>query len=320
MEKRKNIIICFLIIIMIIGRQVLKQPAIHKEKVKVLYSVTDVQGNKIDFAVKPEKIISISIGTDEILLDLLPHNKMIAVSSLADDPEISNVVDKAKDIPNRIYKNSGVEAFLKLQPDLIIIPDYVNEEMIQSLRDVGLKVYVYKTPHTINEIKKCIYQLGMVTGESQNTDKLIHYMDERLRIVHIKLGEMPEAKEKKVIFMRNNGVYYSKKTSFNSVFQNAGLYDVTNELNGRNEGLLSREEIIKLRPDIFILAKWNYDNKHDVCKLAGNILKDQGYRGMPAWNNKNIIIVPGKKMFCISQYAADAVLELAKTAYPEKFN
>ncbi|WP_196593288.1 ABC transporter substrate-binding protein [Pectinatus sottacetonis] len=290
-----------------------------KQSHNILYTVTDTQGSVLNFSEKPHRIVSLSISTDEILLGLLPPDRILAVTALADDKGISNVRAKAKKVSKRIPKNSSAEYILSLQPDLVIVPDFIKPEMIRNLQDIGLKVYVYKTPHTIDGIKKCINDLAVVVGEPQNAAKLITYMNKKLQVVQKKLGYIPVRKRKRVVFMRYNGVYFSKKTSFSDIFRNAGLYDVTDDIKNRHEGILPREEVVKLKPDIFIMADWNYDGKHDVYGLKEQLLSDRAYENIPAWQYKKIIIVPGAEMLCISQYAADAVLDLAQKAYPEKF-
>ena len=54
---------------------------------------------------------------------------------------------------------------MALHPDLILIPDFVKPEVIQSLRDMNLQVYVYKTPKSMDDVRQCIRFLGEAVGE-----------------------------------------------------------------------------------------------------------------------------------------------------------
>ena len=53
-----------------------------------------------------------------------------------------------------------------MHPDIIIAADFFKQEMIQSLRDLGLKVYVYKTPNNMEEIKKAKEYIKKVYKET----------------------------------------------------------------------------------------------------------------------------------------------------------
>ena len=55
---------------------------------------------------KPERILTLAMGTDSIVLGTLPEEKLIAINSLADDPVSSNIVDKANEITRKNKKTS----------------------------------------------------------------------------------------------------------------------------------------------------------------------------------------------------------------------
>ena len=110
------------------------------------------------------------------------QKRITAVTYLADDPEISNIVDRVKSISNRAYGNSA-EALLAMHPDIIIAADFFKQEMIQSLRDLGLKVYVYKTPNNMEEIKRPLMILLYWLVSRPMLKKLIKQMDSKLKSV-----------------------------------------------------------------------------------------------------------------------------------------
>lgn len=97
-----------------------------------LYMVTDAAGNNLSLQHSPQRIVSYSISTDEILLDMLPSDRIIAVTHFADDPMISNVSDKCKLVPYRVNSTSA-ETIISWNPDLIIVPDFIKPEIIQTL-------------------------------------------------------------------------------------------------------------------------------------------------------------------------------------------
>lgn len=66
------------------------------------YTVTDDKGNRISFTAKPARILTLALSTDEILLDLVSSDRVIAVSSLSVDKGISTVSEKAKLVPHQM--------------------------------------------------------------------------------------------------------------------------------------------------------------------------------------------------------------------------
>ena len=72
------------------------------------YEIIDDQGAIIQLEHKPERILTLAMGTDSIVLGILPEEKLIAINSLAHDPETSNIEDKSNTITRKI-KNPSTE-------------------------------------------------------------------------------------------------------------------------------------------------------------------------------------------------------------------
>ena len=277
------------------------------------YTVTDAQGVTLHFDAKPQRIISLSISTDEILLDLVDRKRILALSKLADAPGISNIATQAQNIQGRATGESA-ELLLALNPDVLLVPDFTKAATIQALRDMQLKVYVYKTPHDITSVRKCISNLGMVVGENERAQKLIDKMDKRLQEISQAIGQ--PSQEKSVIFMRDNGgAYYSPQSSFNEICRYAKVRNALTGLHYDKPMDISQEEVIRLNPDAFLLSDWNYDGKHDADIAKKALLDNPSYQSTKAIQNKEIYILPSAHLLAVSQYTVEAVADLARVAF-----
>jgi len=83
----------------------------------------------------------------------------MALHYLADDPGISTIADKADRIPARM-RDYNAEQVIGLQPDLVITPDWNRVEFIQTLRDMGIPVFVSKGPSSVVEVKQAIREIS----------------------------------------------------------------------------------------------------------------------------------------------------------------
>lgn len=192
--------------------------------------------------------------------------------------------------------------------------------MIQSLRDLGLKVYVYKTPNNMEEIKKAINDIAVLVGEPANAEKLIKQMDSKLKSVKNKVGSIKPSEQKRVVFIRSNGVFYRPESSFMDICRYANVKDATEDLHYTQSGILSQEEVVRLNPDAFVIPVWNYDGKHDPVQMKAEILSNPSYQTTKAGKNKNVIMLPAAHVLAVSQYTVNAVEDIAKAVYPENFN
>ncbi len=282
------------------------------------YQVTDTTGHTLTFTEKPKRIVSLSVGTDEILVDLVSPDRIQAVTYLADDPDISNVTEKVKQVPLRFNGKSN-EGLFECNPDLVLIADYATAESYQTLREVGINVYVYKTPSNLQEIKACIKEIANVVGEKEQGDKLVADMEERMAKIQARLGNIPNAERKSVLHVGPTGAYYAPEGTFRDVCQQALVKDATESLHYTQTCLLSQEVIVDLNPDSFIIADWNYDGKNPPEALRDELLHNQSYSTTNAGKNGSVITIPASHLLSCSQYFVLAVEDMARANYPEKF-
>lgn len=293
--------------------------SVQKDKNKPSsYTVTDDTGLTLQFTEKPKRIVSYSISTDEILLALVEPQRIIALSRLVDDPGVSSIVKEAKQVPGRVQGNS-MEGVLAFKPDLVIIPDFHPPEMLQSARELGLKVYIYKTPSDIKGVKRSIRQIAALTGEKEKGEAVIAKMEARIQQVQQRLAGIPASQRKRVIQLRSEGAFYAPDNSFGDVCRHAGVSDATLELKYPSAMEITQEKVVELNPDIIFVPDWDYDGKHNPDGEKRKILNNPSYRGMKAVQQGKVYTISGALVLTVSQYIADAVEEVAKMSYPEVF-
>ena len=301
--------------VLVLGNCADKQ--IMAQEKNAAYEVTDSTGHVIKLAQKPQRVVSLSLGTDEILLGLVAPERIAAVTYLAADPGISSSAEEAKAVPVKIRDNT--EAVIALQPDLVLIADWMKPELSQTLRDAGLNVYVYKTPYSINEIKSVINELAGVLGEGAKGREVVAAMDEKLNLVSSVIKELPQERRQKVIALSFMGAFGCKGSLFDDMCNNAGVINGAAEAGLEKNMTLSKEQIIQADPDFFLLPNWNYDGKNDIEGFRRSVQNDPALQTVKAVREKRLLEIPDRHLYCVSQHAADGIKELAMLAYPEAF-
>ena len=142
--------------------------------------VKDAKGYEVKVPAHPMRIVSFSISCDEILLGLVEPERIASVSYLCDDAGISHVVEKSKAVKERIKGTPSVERIMALKPDLVILGDWWTPDSIQTIRDMGISVYVYKTPYTVADIKKAVREIADVVDAKQQGEAVIKEYDAKI--------------------------------------------------------------------------------------------------------------------------------------------
>lgn len=282
------------------------------------YAVTDATGTKLNFVESPKRIISLSSSVDEILLDMLPAERIAALTNLADDPGISSTTEKAKAVKQRV-QSKNVEAILALNPDLVLMPDWLGSEKVQGLRDVGIKVYVYKTPVTLTDIQKSIIEIAIVVDAREQGDKLVLAMQNKLENVQQKLKNLPPDKKQVVVPLSLMGAFGGKGTTFDDICKYANVTNGISVAGIDKNAVIAKEKIVEINPDAFILPTWDFGKSGDAENFINETMSDPAFETVKAIKSKRLIQIDDAYLYSISHYAANAVDEIARAVYPEYF-
>lgn len=281
------------------------------------YTVTDSTGYVLHLPQKPQRIVSLSIGTDEMLLALVPAERIAALTYWADDGGISNITEEAKKVPRRV--KASAETILGLQPDLVIIPDWQPPELAQILRDAGIAVYVYKQPTMIEPIKQTIAEIARVVGEEEAGAQVVAHMDGELAQITDKVQQIPAGERQVAVRYTLTGGSGGKGSTFDDICRRAGVENGAALAGLEGDGTLSKEQIIAVNPDLLIMPTWDYSGKTDLQQFKTSVAEDPALQPVKAVRQQRLMFIPDRYLSCSSQYIVEGVKALAQTAYPKYF-
>ena len=287
-------------------------------KGETLYTVKDATGTELRFSKKPQRIVSLNVSADEILLDLLEGEtqRLAALSRLADDEGICGAGDKVKQVKGRA-ESTNLEAVLSYQPDLVIIPDY-SLEPVRGLRSAGMKVYVCHTPNDMQGILQFIRELGTAVGEKDKGVQMAERLQKQLDATREKALKAANGNQQKVLALSFTGPLGMKGT-FSDVCHYAGVRNALEGVDIPYQSNLSEEKMLELNPDLILTPSWDYSKKGDPDDFRRRILENPTYKDMNAVKNKRVYKIHDNYLYSTSQYTVKAVEELAQLAYPEAF-
>ena len=280
----------------------------------LLFSFTAIVNAKGVQTKKYNHIVSLTLSGDEMLLGLVPENRIAGLSGkINEDKEISNIVDKAKKFP-KVEGNE--EVLMSLEPDLIIVADWLSKRITDIGAITGAKVYFYKTPNSYEEQKKLIRDLANLVEEKENGEKLIKNMDDRLKALQNKIAKNYKGVKPRILMYTSFSTTSGKNTTFNDMVKLINGVNVVAEAGIDGFKDISKEKVIELNPDIIIvpIAK-KYDNVNKISKL---FFEDPSFKNVKAIKNKKVYFIQYKDITPTSQYMINSIEELAKVVYQFK--
>ena len=286
---------------------------------KVAYEVIDEGGRRHVFNEKPKRIVSLSYGTDEILTELVDAKRIVSYCRWAEDPGITFITKEQYQKVGR-KTDGNAEEVLALKPDLVLATTAMSSDIINALDALGLKVYLSGRPKNYEQMRQKVLKLGEAVGEKAKGEELVKQMDERMAKLEAKLSQIPDNKRKTVVAFNFLSAMGRKGDLIDSMMNKAhiinGVAQIPTEL---ATGYISKEQVVRVNPDIFFLATWDYDNKHNVDEYVAQIKNDPAYKDVNAIKNNQIKFVSDKYRYVASHHIVDAVEEFAKAVYPELF-
>jgi len=195
-----------------------------------------------------------------------------------------------------------------------------NNEIIHSLEALGLKVYLAGRPKNYEQMRVKVLKLGEAVGEKAKGEELVKQMDERIAKLESKLCKIPDDKRKTVVAFNFISAMGRKgdliDNMLNMAHINNGVAQIPNEF---MTSYVSKEQVVRINPDIFLLPTWNYDNRQDIEGYLSRVQNDPAYKDVKAIKNNQIKFVSDKYRYVASHHIVDAVENFAKAVYPEYF-
>lgn len=270
-------------------------------------TLRDAAGETIVIPRRPRRIVSQTLGTDEILLALCPKDRIAALSRLALDSRYSNVVEEAHVIS--VPTTQGAEHILRLNPDLVFVASYSRAETVELLRTAGAPVFRFANFNCLEDIKANIRTVGYAIGEEERAEALIARMERQIEAIRARLPR--DGRRPRVLSYSQSGYTAGAHTLFDDIVRTVGAVNVAAE-NGV-EGFLkiSTEHILAWQPDFIVAGA----NEGEFEQTRRRLLAEPAIAASRAAERGHIILIDNRYLLSVSHHVVRAIAALADGLY-----
>lgn len=253
------------------------------------YVVEDARGKKIEFDKPPSRIMSMYPGSDEILVNMVEPNRILALSKWAEDEQISNVMHMADKVKLRTEYN--VEFIMKQQPDIFFTRQGTSADFIGQLENVGVKVFVYPNAKTLEDVKEIHNIFGRVLKAEDKAAAMNKKIDDDVAKL---LSEKHNANAKILIF-NSRGAMSTKDGLLGNAFKELGIENMADKYNLPPGTVLNKEQVVACNPDVIIIIDWSNDGFFRPGNIrVQEMYDDPSLQELKAIKNKKVILLPIK--------------------------
>ena len=142
---------------------------------RVMY---DSSGEQLVIDKKPVRIVSQTLGSDELLFGVYAGGRLVGASSAGLDERYSNVAQQVR--LRSLPLVESVEQAVALYPDIVFVGSYSSAEQVDLLRATGMGVFRLSNFDRIEGIMCNIRAVGYAVGEDRCARNLVAEMKQRI--------------------------------------------------------------------------------------------------------------------------------------------
>lgn len=194
----------------------------------------------------PRRIVSLNLCTDQLLVDLVPRERIAAVSFLATDLTLSAYAARLQGLKQ---VRGTAEEVLALAPDLVIAGEYTTGPTVDLLRRLGVKLLVVPLAADFEGMRASLRMIAEAVGEKDRGEKIIAGFDERVRGARSTVPGRPTA-----IAYQVNSLTSGPGSLLDAALEAAGYHNIARDRQLGPAGRLPLEALVASPPDLIVLA------------------------------------------------------------------
>ncbi len=192
----------------------------------------------------PQRIVSLNLCTDQLLMALVPAERIASITWLSrseGDPILLPVAQLL-----RVNRGSAEEV-LALKPDLVIAGRFTTGTTRALLRKVGVPLLEVDPANDWEGIRRTTREVAVATGTSAKAEVLLQQMDRDLAL----LSRLQPAQPVRAIGWSGAGDDVPGiDTLFNTILETAGAVNLAARSGARSS--FDLEQVLQARPDVLL--------------------------------------------------------------------
>lgn len=245
----------------------------------------------------PQRIVSLNLCTDQLLLMLAPRARIASVTDWAARPDSSYMAAAAQGIPTN---HGSVEAVLPQNPDLILAGEYTDVTLLQMLKRLGYRVEILSVPQNLAQARAYILHFGALVGEPVAAQRLVDDMAQRLRRIDAHTVGLQKAELAAVY--APNGMTVGRDAVLAEIIERAGWRNLGSELSIEGYGQISLEQLLVAQPRLLVL---------DITTASRGDSIAHSYLAHPALTalqqTARTVVIPPILSECVGPNTVDAI-------------
>ena len=264
----------------------------------------------------PQRILTYSLGHDEMLLALVPPGQIAAIGKFASNESYSNVVEQAEAL---LFFEKGAENVIAADPDLFIVSKFTKEDIVELVKEAGVPVVRPALEDSAEGNIPNILLMGYMFGTEERALELVAEIRSRLALVAGRVPLPGDESRPAVISVSRYSDSISVSgggTSGTGIIESAGGVNAAARDGIEGFKKISVESILSMNPD-FIIIPQNAEGGGN--QLREDLLNDPVLANVPAIVNGEVHVVNAPNYITLSHWNVRGIERTAEILFPDRF-
>ena len=263
----------------------------------------------------PQRILTYSLGHDEMLIALVPPERVAALGAFASNAAYSNVANIASEYP--VFEK-GAENVLAAEPDLFIVSGFTDADIVELVKDAGVPVVRPALESSAEGNIPNILLLGYMLGVEERALELAADIESRLALISERVPAPGDESRPAVISISRWSDSISvagSGTTGTGIIESAGGVNAAARDGIDGFQKISSESIAAMNPDFIIIPQGG----DGATALRDDLLNDPVLAAVPAIANGEVHIVDAPKHITLSHWNVRGIESTAEILFPDRF-
>ena len=268
----------------------------------------------VSIPTKPRRIITASVGHDEVTLALVPADRLVAVGNPTKDAVYSNVAALVQEKPEI---SRDPETIIAQGPDVVVTSPFFSAEGIDALSRTGIPVVQTELKQGPEGRINGILLIGYIFGEEERAVEFAEEVRSRYEALVAVTSALEPRPRVLALTQYSDTLWVAGGDSTEGgVITAAGGINAAEEAGVEGNQTTSLEGVIAMAPEVIIIAQ---PLEFGAEEFRQSLLSHEALAEVPAIKNGEVHIVESKHFTTLSYWNIRGAEDLARMLWPEGF-
>ena len=269
----------------------------------------------VSIPAKPTRIITASVGHDEMTLALVPNDRLVAVGAATKNFTYSNVASLVQEKPE-ITRDP--EVIIAQSPNVVVTSPFFPVDVIDALQRAGIPVIQTDLIQGPEERINSILLMGYIFGEEERAFEFADEVQARYEsLIAVTSAKSPRPSVLALTQYSDTLWVAGGDSTEGGVIVAAGGVNSAEVAGVQGNQTTSLEGVIAMAPEVIIIAQ---PLEFGAEEFLQSLLDHEALAEVPAIKNGAVHIVESKHFTTLSYWNIRGAEDLARMLWPDDFS